>query len=508
MELGFHNSLSPAMLSFFLFLLIVVSIVLKSKAKPSNSKLPPGPPKLPIIGNIHQLGAMPHHGLAKLSQQYGPLMHIKLGELSTTVVSSPEIAKEIMRTHDIIFANRPHLLAADIISYGSKGMTFSPYGSYWRQMRKICTLELLTAKRVESFRMVRKEEASNLVKEICSSEGSCVNISKIINLFTCGLTSRIAFGVKSKDEEAFVDTMKDVSKVIGGFSISDLYPSVEVLQFLTGFRSKVEKIHQEMDRILGNIVREHRDKTSESKGTNEKEGEDLVDVLLKLQKQENLEHPLTDNVIKATILDIFGAGSGTTAKTLEWAMSELVKNPSVMERTQAEVRRVFDGKLNVDESNLHELKYLKSVIKETLRLHPPVPLLLPRECSERCNIKGLEISAKSKVIVNAWAMGRDPSYWIEAEKFYPERFIDSSIDYKGADFQFIPFGAGRRMCPGVTFGMANIELILANLVFHFDWKMPNGNKPEELDMTESFGLSLRRKHDLYLIPSVYHLFAN
>ena len=189
-------------------------------------------------------------------------------------------------------------------------------------------------------------------------------------------------------------------------------------------------------------------------------------------------------------------------------MSELVKNPRVMERAQAEVRSVFDGKGCVDEANLHELKYLKSVIKETLRLHSPVPLLLPRECSERCEINGYEIPAKTKVIVNAWGIGRDPKYWIEAEKFYPGRFLDGSIDYKGADFQYIPFGAGRRICPGITFGIANVELTLANLLFHFDWKLPNGDKPEELDMTESFGLSIRRKHDLHLIPTMYHSSAN
>ncbi|XP_061369663.1 cytochrome P450 71D9-like [Gastrolobium bilobum] len=189
-------------------------------------------------------------------------------------------------------------------------------------------------------------------------------------------------------------------------------------------------------------------------------------------------------------------------------MSELVKNPSMMERAQAEIRRVFDGKGHVDEANLHELKYLKSVIKETLRLHIPAPFLLPRECTERCEIKGFEIPAKSKVIVNAWAIARDQNYWIEAEKFCPERFLDSSVDYKGLDYQFIPFGAGRRMCSGVTFGIANVEIILANLLFHFDWKMPNGNKPEDLDMTEIFSLSLSRKYDLYLIPYMYHSSAN
>ncbi|KAK7316832.1 hypothetical protein RJT34_00581 [Clitoria ternatea] len=506
MELDIQNTASSLIPSFFLFLVIIFSIVWRSKTKPSssNSKLPPGPPKLPIIGNIHQLGAMPHHGLAELSKQYGPLMHIKLGSLSTVVVSTPEMAKEIMKTHDITFANRPHLLAAHVITYGSKGMTFSPYGSYWRQMRKICTFELLTPKRVESFQSIREEEASNLVKEIGLNEGSSINLSKMINSTSYSLTSRVALGGKCEDQDAFIAVMKGVVQLVSGFSIADLYPSIRVLQVLTRVRSKAEKLHQEIDRILEKIVRDHRDTSSETKEINQKAGEDLVDVLLKLQKQNNLEHPLSDSIIKATMLDIFSAGSGTSAKTLEWTMSELVKNPRVMEKAQAEVRTVYKEKGYVDEKSLHELKYLRSVIKETLRLHCPVPLLLPRECNERCEVNGYEIPAKSKVIVNAWLISRDPNYWIEAEKFYPERFLDSSIDFKGADFQFIPFGAGRRMCPGTTFGIANVEVLLANLLFHFDWKMPNGNKPEELDMTESFGLSVRRKHDLYLIPSMYH----
>ncbi|ESW18598.1 hypothetical protein PHAVU_006G054100 [Phaseolus vulgaris] len=507
MEIGLQNIPSPAILPLFFFLFIGFSIFCITKTKSSNSKLPPGPPKLPLIGNLHLLGAMPHHGLQKLSHQYGPLMHIKLGALSTIVVSSPEMAKEVMKTHDIIFANRPYLLAADVISYGSKGISFSPYGSYWRQMRKICTFELLTPKRVESFKAIREEETSKLVKEVGLSEGSSMNLSKMINSFSYGLTSRVAFGGKSNDQEAFIAVMKEVLKGVAGFSLADLYP-IKVLPVLTGLRSKVEKLHQEVDRILEKIVRDHRDTSSETKETSEKAGEDLVDVLLKLQKHNNLEHPLSDNVIKATILDIFSAGSGTSAKTIDWAMSELVKNPRVMEKAQAEIRRVLGEKGHVDEANLHELKYLKSVIKETLRLHTPVPLLLPRECSERCEIKGYEIAAKSKVIVNAWAIGRDPNYWNDAEKFWPERFLDESVDYRGGDFQFIPFGAGKRMCPGSTFGIANVEILLANLLFHFDWKMPDGNKCEDLDMTESFGLSVRRKQDLYLIPYMCHSFAN
>lgn len=188
---------------------------------------------------------------------------------------------------------------------------------------------------------------------------------------------------------------------------------------------------------------------------------------------------------------------------MEWAISEIIKNPEVMRRAQDEVRNVFYEKGNVDESGLHELKYLHAIIKETLRLHPTVPLLLPRECSEQCEINGYQIPAKARVIVNAWALGRDPIYWFDAEKFNPERFIDSEVDYKGNNFEYIPFGAGRRICPGILFSQASIELLLAQLLFHFDWKLPGEMKQDQLDMTEIFGLSIRRKNDLELILIPY-----
>lgn len=211
------------------------------------------------------------------------------------------MAKEVMKTHDIIFANRPYVVAADIITYGSKSMSFSPYGSYWRQMRKISTFELLTPKRVESFRPMREEGVSKLVKEIALSEGSVINLTKKINSMAYGMTARIAFGAKSKDQEAYIGLMKEVLKLVGGFSLADLYPSIGVLQVLTGLRSKAEKVHQEMDRILGSIVRDHKDRDAQTEAAYEK-AEDIVDVLLKLQKHNNLEHPLSDETIKATIL--------------------------------------------------------------------------------------------------------------------------------------------------------------------------------------------------------------
>lgn len=197
---------------------------------------------------------------------------------------------------------------------------------------------------------------------------------------------------------------------------------------------------------------------------------------------------------------MFTAGTDTSSGVVEWAMSEMMKNPHVMERAQTEVRQAFLGKPEIKESDIQQLHYLKLVIKETLRLHPPIPLLLPRESREHCVINGYEIPVKTRVIVNAWAIGRDSEHWENAESFEPERFLqDSSADFRGTHFEFIPFGAGRRMCPGMLFGLVNVEVPLARLLFHFDWKLPNGIGAEELDMTEGFGITMRRLNNLHLI---------
>ncbi|KAK9155329.1 hypothetical protein Sjap_002809 [Stephania japonica] len=160
-------------------------------------------------------------------------------------------------------------------------------------------------------------------------------------------------------------------------------------------------------------------------------------------------------------------------------------------------------KYTFNEAEIQELTYLKCVIKETLRLHPPLPLSVPRKCRETCEIGGYVIPKGTQVIINAWAIGRDPEIWTDAESFIPERFDGISADFNGNNFGFIPFGAGRRRCPGILFGVTNIELMLAHLLYHFDWELPYGIKPEEVDMKESFGNTVRRQNDLYLVPTPY-----
>ncbi|KAK7310355.1 hypothetical protein RJT34_07817 [Clitoria ternatea] len=492
-----------AFLSFILFMLLALKIARNLMKTASTPHMPPGPWKLPIIGNIpHLITSTPHRKLRDLANIYGPLMHLQLGEIITIVVSSAEYAKEIMKTHDLVFASRPQILAAEIIDYNSTNIVFAPYGNYWRQLRKICTMELFTQRRVNSFKPIREEELNNLIKRIKSQEGSPTNITEAILSSMYAIISRAAFGRKCKRQDEFISVLKEVVTVAAGFNIGDLFPSAKWLQHVTGLRAKLERLHQQFDQIVEGIIDEHKEAKSEVREDQGVEQEDLVDVLLKFQDGSQ-DIRLTNDNVKAIVLDIFGTGGETAATTVNWAMAEMIKNPRVMKKAQAEVRELFDWKGMVDESSIDELKYLKSIVKETLRLHPPAPLLIPRECGEACEIDGYDIPLKSRVMVNAWAIARDPKYWTEAEIFNPERFIDNSIDYKGNNFEYIPFGAGRRICPGTTFGLINVELALAFLLYHFDWKLPNKMKGENLDMTEQFGVTVRRKDDLYLIPIIY-----
>ncbi|OIW18225.1 hypothetical protein TanjilG_00338 [Lupinus angustifolius] len=443
---------------------------------------------------------MPHHRLRDLAAKYGPIMHLKLGEVSNIVVTSPEIAYEVMKTHDINFANRPECLFAKLFAYNATDIEFSPYGEYWRQLRKICTIELLSSKRVQSFRSIREEEMSKMVKTISESEGSIVNLSEMITLTTYGIMARVAIGKRNTNQKVLISTIEEAILLSGELWVTDMFPSSRILQLMSkGKATKLENLHVDTDRILENIVNDHKNKKTGDGNA----GEDLVDVLLKFQQDKDSQTPLTNDNIKAIIQEMIAGGGETTSSVVVWMMSEMMKKYEVMELAQAEVRKVYASKGFVDESELHQLTYLKAVIKETLRLHPPVPLLMPRESRESCKINEYEIPAKSKVMINVWAIGRDPKYWTDAESFKPERFLNTSFDFRGTDFQFIPFGSGRRICPGIAFATPNMELPLAKLLYHFDWKLPNEMKSGELDMTESTGMSIKKRDDLCLIPIIH-----
>ncbi|KAI3676704.1 hypothetical protein L1987_86317 [Smallanthus sonchifolius] len=270
--------------------------------------------------------------------------------------------------------------------------------------------------------------------------------------------SRIIIGSRRKDQVMLIALIQETMSLGGGFDVSDLFPSITLLPLITGTRKKMMKIREKMDAIFDSIILDYQERRVI--GQNDHENEDLIDVLLRIKDDGGLQFPLAFDNIKVVLLDMFAAGTDTSSVTVEWAMSELMKNPRVMKKAQDELRHVFKGRAMIHESDIQELDYLKL----------------------NCEIGGYNIFVNTKVIINAWMIGRDTDYWIDAESFIPERFSNSSDNKIGTDFEYIPFGAGRRMCPGMALGLANAELPLARLLYHFDWELPNGATFEDLDM--------------------------
>lgn len=297
----------PSLPSFTFYLALIffllVMVTHKKGRKEAASKLPPGPWKLPIIGSLHHLlTPLPHRRLRELAMEYGPLMHLMMGEVSTVVASSTDAAQEILKTHDIAFADRPHVRTAQIITYDYRDMIFAPYGKYWRQVKKLCILELLTAKRVESFVAVREEEVSNLVRTISSSSGSTINLSRLLRELTTDVTARAAFGKKSKRKEMFVEAIKEVNKAGAGFDPSDIFPSFSWLfAVFFGSKSKIEEVFGKVDGIITSIVKE-RMKMGSKNGEDGGEEEDFLDVLLRMQQCNDLEVPLACDNVKAIVM--------------------------------------------------------------------------------------------------------------------------------------------------------------------------------------------------------------
>ncbi|XP_059667622.1 cytochrome P450 71A1-like [Cornus florida] len=489
------------LLIFLLTLSLLCFLHQKHRNKHGANLLPPGPPGLPFIGNIHQLNnSAPHQYLWQLSKKYGPLVTLQLGFVPSLVVSSAKMAKEVLKTHDLEFASRPSLLGLRKLSYNCLDVVCAPFSEYWREMRKICVLHLLNSKRVDSFCYIREDEVSRMIKKISkfASASKLTNLSEILLSLTSAMICRIAFGKRYDDEDCqrskFHGLLHEAQAVLASFFVSDYFPCLGWIDKLNGMSARVDKIFKEMDLFYQEIIDEH---VHEERKKSEQE--DILDVLLQLQKDHSFTIDLTFDHIKAVLMNIFMAGTDTSAAALVWAMTELMKHPRAMKRAQEEIRNASGEKGMVKEDDLHKLPYLKAVVKETLRLHPPAPLLLPHETTKKCNINGYEIRPKTLVYVNAWAIGRDPESWENPDEFLPERFVGSSVDYKGQDFELIPFGAGRRGCPGMYLGVVTVELALANLLYSFEWELPTGMKKEDIDTDVLPGITMHKKNALSLL---------
>ncbi|GMN24905.1 hypothetical protein TIFTF001_040638 [Ficus carica] len=483
-------------------------------SKKPNKNLPPSPPKLPLIGNLHQFGSLPHQSLWELSKKYGPVMLFQLRNVPAVVISSAEAAKEVLKVHDLESCSRPPLHGARKLTYNYLDVAFSPYGEYWREIRKICVVELFSMKRVQSFESIREEEITNMINSISrhslSSPNSPVDLTEKLFAFTASFIFRIAFGTSFEgtdfNRNKFYELVHAAEATMGGFCAAEYFPYVGwIVDWLSGLNRRREKVFHQLDSFFQKVVDEHL-----NPGRTKSQQDDIIDVLLKIIKEQSGfgAAMLTEKNIKAVLLNMFLGGVDTSAITMIWGMAELAKKPSVMKKAQEEVRNIIGNKGSVTLNDIDKLQYLKLIVKETFRLHPAGPLLLPRESISRFEVNGYEIEPKTLIQVNVWGIGRDPKIWTDPDEFIPERFMDSAIDFKGQHFELLPFGSGRRICPGIYMGTTTVELGLANLLYSFDWKLPDGMKEEDLNMEESAGLSLSlsKRTPLELVPKK-HLFA-
>ncbi|XP_052191572.1 trimethyltridecatetraene synthase-like [Diospyros lotus] len=495
-----------------LALAAIVAVTLLRRVIPvprHKPKQPPGPKPWPIIGNLNLVGSIPHQSFHLLSEKYGPIMQLKFGSCPVVVASSPEMAKEFLKTHGQAFASRPALAAGKYTSYNFSDLLWAPYGPYWRQARRIYLNELFSPKRLDSYQYIRVEEQRALVSRLRGLSGTTVVMREHLTRFTLTSTSRMTLGDKYFSESstgegghrgvklAELQGMLDEWFVLGGvFNIGDWIPWLSFLD-LQGYVKRMKALYRKLDRFHDHVIDDHKEKATRRAAAGDKDSmpKDIVDVLLHLADDPALEIKLTTDCIKGLIQDPIAGGTDTSAVTVEWAISELMKHPLIRVKAVEELDGVVGRGRWVEEEDIPQLPYLNAIVKETMRLHPVATLLAPHLSIEDCSVAGYDIAKGTTLFVNVWSIGRDPRCWDEPLLFRPERFLGekNQIDVKGHHFELLPFGSGQRMCPAYRLGMKMIQSTLANLLHGFDCRLPGGVKPEEVDMEEEYGLTTHRK---------------
>ncbi|KAL8487557.1 hypothetical protein ACS0TY_024022 [Phlomoides rotata] len=488
--------------------LIFLSTFYHLRSNRRRTKLPPGPYPFPIIGNILQLGLNPHQSLAVLSKTYGPLMSLQLGSIYTVVVSSPEMAKQVLQEHDQIFSGRTIPAAAEVHRHHELSMALLPVGNRWRKARKICREKIFASQRLDASQGIRREKMTLLCEyvEECCLRGRSVNVGEAafitsLNLMTATLFSIDFTGFDSDATHDLMEIIEGVMKCLGAPNAADFFPVLKGVD-PQGIQKKSAiyfgKLLDRFEDIINGRLESRRAAGGCGGGGSSKK-DDFLETILDLK--EGSEYDLSIKDIQHLLLDLFLGGSHTTPSTVEWVMTELLRNSDKMANAKSELRSIIGANKQVEESDLPRLPYFQALIKETFRLHPAGPLLVPHKAESEAEISSYTIPNNTQILVNVWAIGRDPHVWPNPTSFQPERFLNTKIDFKGHDFTLIPFGSGRRMCPGIALADRMLQLTVASCIHNFDWKLEPGVKPEDVDMTEKFGLALNKAVPLMAIPS-------
>nr|BAF49320.1 flavonoid 3',5'-hydroxylase [Lobelia erinus] len=532
----FHE-LSAAILLFMVTHLFIRFLIKASGHHDHQLQLPPGPRGWPIIGALPLLGSMPHVALASMARKYGPVMYLKLGSSGMVVASNPEAARAFLKTLDTNFRNRPLEGGPTHLAYNAQDMVFANYGPKWQLLRKLCNLHMLGAKALDDWAHVRIMEVGHMLQAMydqCSSSSSSSSTSTgpagpvavvlpemltyaLANMLGQVIFSKRAFVASKSDATTstsstlksageFQHMVMELMRVAGLFNIGDFIPSIAWMD-LQGIQRDMKTVHKKFDELLTRMIREHTESAQERKGN-----PDFLDILMALATATNQEkntatgeeQQLSVTNIKALILDLVTAGTDTSLSIIEWALAEMMNKPSILKRAQEEMDQVVGRNRRLEESDIPRLPYLGAICKETFRKHPSTPLSLPRVSSEACQVDGYYVPKNTRLMVNIWAIGRDPNVWENPLDFNPDRFLTSSgdvIDPRGNHFELIPFGAGRRICAGTRMGIGMVEYILGTLVHSFDWKVAAAEAAINVDMEESFGIALQKKVPLSAILS-------
>ncbi|KAF8006823.1 hypothetical protein BT93_K0973 [Corymbia citriodora subsp. variegata] len=499
--------------SFFVLicvLLVSATLFVSLRRKKSRShRLPPGPSGWPIFGNMFNLGTMPHRTLAGLREKYGPVIWLRLGSIETMVILSSRVATEFFKNQDLNFAERTITDLMRSQDYHKGSVALAPYGPYWRMSRRLLTVDMLVAKRLNEMAPIRRKCIDNMltwIREAASAEkvrlGEGIHLARFVFLTTFNLLgnlmlSRDLFDPDSKVGSDFFVAMAGLMEWTGHANIVDLFPWLRWLD-PQGLRRKMDRDMGKAMRIASDFVRE---RIEEKKIGRDDDRRDFLDVLLEFEGNGKDEPAkLSEKQINTFILEIFLAGAETTSSTIEWAMTELLLNPESMVKVKSELSKVVGSNRKVQETDIDQLPYLQAVVKETFRLHPPIPFLVPRRATRDTVFMGYDIPENTQVFVNAWAIGRDPDVWEDPMAFKPERFVGSKLDYKGQHFEFIPFGAGRRMCAGVPLAHRVLHLAFSSLLHEFDWEFDGRMDPKTFDMRDRLGVTMRKYVPLLAVP--------
>nr|WEQ50539.1 cytochrome P450 76AH58 [Salvia officinalis] len=493
-----------SLLFFFFPLVVALSLIALTgflSRRRRAQRLPPGPKPLPVIGNILQLGKKPYETLSSLAKTHGPIMSIHLGSLYTVVVSSPEMAKEFLQRHGQVFSGRTDKQVAQARNQNTLSMGFIPVGKEWRDKRKICAEHVFSEGSLAGDEPLRREMLQQLVDHVRRhrDRGDAVDLRDALFLATINLKLSTLFSIRSPDFDSalareFTDIVDELGGVIGHPSLADYFPVLKPFD-PQGVKRKAElivgKFFEKFEAFLSERLESRRNNPSAPRE------KDLLETLVDISQGNS--YNFTNQHIISLLFDLLVGGVEANATTVEWVMTELLFHPEKMQKLKEELKRVAGEKEQIEESDIARLPYLQAVVKEILRCHPPGPLLVPRKSEADQEINGYMIPKGTQVLVNVWGMSRDPSIWENPESFEPERFLGKKVDFKGQHFELIPFGAGRRICPGMALATRLLQMMVAVLVHNFEWKLER-EKDHEDHKGEELVMALRRTVPLRAIP--------